>query len=503
VQSRGGKGTVTGENPQGRIHAQVKPPQVAGPDSRLQDGRQYDPAPVERSRVVQKPVPRAQVDDPREFQIQQLRRRFSPTEKTDDDGTIFIFRMAPSDPDFPFEMVGLECVLGVPLTYPTSGRPSLHVTNKEMGRGYQINVEKGFDALVAKSPQATLLGLMNALDKQLEVLLSEQKAETIKLLPNVGPRPSQQKAGSGLAIVPQQTALTQDRKAPETYSAEQTAQANARREAETRQLEARLGRLPLFSKSADGIVYTVPIEPRKRGDLPVPLQLVRTTKLFVPILYNLQPCRIELQGVNKLAANSTEKAFEQRARENPEISLMGHINYLSQNMHVMAIMPAKENEEKTYGVSSLRIADTASHTPAGTASSAQTMDERSHIQVIPRPPEWTTGNGEDEGIESDDYDSYESGDESSDEAAEGLEHVSEQSGGSPERGVLLSFPFLELYGIELLEVVSLCITIKCERCKDTMDVNNLRNNVNGEASGVRSESCKKCASALSIGIDPC
>ncbi|KAI9878703.1 MAG: hypothetical protein M1830_010747 [Pleopsidium flavum] len=499
AQSRGGKGTVTGENSQGRDHVQVKPSQVAGLDLTSQDGRQFNPGPVEMSRVVQKPVPRAQVDDPREFQIQQLRRRFSTTEKNEDDGTMLNFRMAPSDPDFPFEMAGLECVLKVPLTYPTSGRPSLHVTNKEMGRGYQINVEKGFDALVAKSQRATLLGLMNALDKQLEALLSEQKAETIKVLPNIGPRPPPPQAGPGQGTVPQQAVLTEDRKVPETYSAEQKAQASVRRETETRQLEARLGRLPLFSKSSDGIVYTIPIEPRRRGDLPVPLQLVRTVKLFVPFLYNLQPCGIELQGVTKDATNTTEKAFEQRARENPEISLMGHINYLSQNMHVMATMPAKEIDDEADGVSSLQLADAVCHKPAGTALRSQTVGDRSHIQVIPRPPEWSVGHGQDGGSESDDYDSYDSGDESTDDVAEGLEPLPECSGGSPERGILLSFPFLELYGIELLELVSLCITIKCERCKDTMDVSNLRNNVKGDVSGVRSESCKKCASGLSIG----
>ncbi len=493
---------MTAEIPREETDAQLSSLRGGRSDANIQTGRQYDHGPVERSRIVPKPVPRAQVDDPREFQIQQLRRRFSPTEKVEDDGTTFTFRMVPSDPDFPFELVGLECVLRVPLTYSTGGKPSLHVTNKEMGRGYQINVEKGFDALVAKAPEATLLGLMNALDKQLEALLTEQKAETIKLLPNVGPKPPQQAAVVAPAASSQRTVPAVESKAAETFSAHQKEQAEARRETETRQLEARLGRLPLFSKSSDGIVYTVPIEPRKPGDLPVPLQFVRTVKLFVPLLYNLQPCRIELQGVSKDAASTTEKAFEQRAKAYPEVSLMGHINYLSQNMHVLATTPSTQADGKVSAVPS-QAPSTVTHAAVENVPKPQPLDDRSHIQVIPRPPEWILDKNEDDESESDDYDSYDSSDESLDDAAGGATPQQADSSTSPEHGILLSFPFLELYGIELLELVSLCITIKCDRCKTTMDVNNLRNNINREAAGLRLESCKKCASAMSIGkYDP-
>ena len=60
-------------------------------------------------------------------------------------------------------MVGLECVLHVPTTYPKEVRPSIDVKNKEMGRDYQINVERGFARLAESRPQSTLLGLTNSL----------------------------------------------------------------------------------------------------------------------------------------------------------------------------------------------------------------------------------------------------------------------------------------------------------------------------------------------------
>ena len=464
--------------------------------------RQYVAPLVDRSRIVQRPTPRAQTDDPRSFQIEQLKRRYSPTEASENGGTALTFHMVPSDPDFPFEMDGLECVLHVPLEYPRDGKPSLDVKNKEMDRGYQINVERGFDALVAQAIDPTLLGLMTALDKRLESLLTEEKAQTIKIIPNAGIRqPSKtktqatQKAPQSLPPRP-----LQPNTPAQVYTQEQRA-AQARREAETRQLEARLGRLPLFSRSSDGITYTVPIEPRRCDDLPVPLQAVKTGKLFVPSFYPLEHCRIELQGVAREAATKTERGFERKAIESSEANLMGHINFLAQHMHTFATEPETDSVQKPLDcdvsvppVEALCLH--ASVTGPGGAPMIDDEESRSHIKVIPRPPEWAAGSDDEDSDDSEYSNSYDSGDEPANEEYEShaFEAVPEASQGSrPERGISLSFPNLELYGVEVLELVSLSVTVKCERCKDTLDVSNLRS-----ASGARSESCKKCAGAFNI-----
>ena len=474
-----------------------------------QEQRRYNPSPVDRSKVVQKPIPRIQLDHPREFQIQQLRRRFSPKETIEENGSAFTFTMAPSDPDFPFEMAGLECVLHVPMSYPNDGKPFLDIRNTVMGRGYQINVERGFDRIVANQPQATLLAVMKALDKQLEFLLTEQKAETIKIIPNANSNSDKQPVETGKPPEPRSTSSPtkhdNDPKLPKTYTAEQIQNAQVRRDLETRQLEARLGRLPLYHKSTDGIAFTLPIEPKRRLDLPVSLQAVKAITLFVPLLYPLQPCRIVVQGVSRDAASNTEHGFEQKAKDSPETTLMGHINYLSQNMHVLAtdkvekisIGPTEDLNAVATQLDKLNIESSGGTQPS---HSTEEADDRSHIKFIPRPPEWALG-GEGKGQNDSDYsDSYDSGDDFTDEASEGeLETVPEASSTRSERGILLSFPYLELHGIELLELTSLGITIKCERCKDTMDVNNLRNSPGGETSGLRVESCKKCAIPLNIG----
>ena len=407
--------------------------------------------------------------------------------------------MAPSDPDFPFELVGLECVLNVPYQYPKEARPFLDVKNKDMGRGFQINVERGFARLAESRPQSTLLGLMNSLDKELESLLTEQKAETITIVPNSArvqnTSASQVKPVQSIKAPPAQPTT------PSGYqnvvSSEQRRLASERRESETRQLEARVGRLPLFSKSSDGIEYKIPITPRKHEDLPVPLQAVDNIKLFVPLLYPLQHCRIEIQGVSRAAAKHTENGFERRVKESPEITLMGHVNYLAQNMHVLATQPTAEQEVQKAdlpAVAALSLEERAVEKDVHPANSEE--DDRSHIRFIPRPPEWTVQGEEGDSTASEYSDSYDSGDEDDKDGGATLDPVPESSTSTtgPERGISLSLPFLELYGIELLELVSLSVTIKCERCKDTMDISGLRNNAS------RSESCKKCAMPLSVGF---
>ncbi|KAL8850764.1 MAG: hypothetical protein Q9221_004332 [Calogaya cf. arnoldii] len=478
------------------------------PTSQPPQHRRRNPPPqVDPSRVVQKPISRQQKDDPRQFQIGQLERRFSTTQKTEDGGSTLSFQLAPSDPDFPFELAGLDCVLRVPGGYPENGRPSLAVANRDMPRGYQINVERGFDALAKASPHATLLSLLNALDKQLEALLTGPKAETIKIVSDATKQHSQPPHQSSRTTetprASQNTGLSGKEqrelgKAEPQSTSVQRNDAEARRQLEIRQLEARLGRLPLFSKSSDGILFTVPIIPRKPGDLPVPLQAVRSVKLLVPLLYPLHPCRIELPGVNKEVATKTETGFNVRAKDNRDLSLMAHINYFAQHMHTMAIepeIPAQGPDQVSIPSDGLALKEKE----IIDKGVPEPEDDRSHIKIIPRPPEWAMGSEEDTDSDNDFSDPYDSGDESDDDGSkEGQEDpgstTGDHSSGVVERGISLNFPALELHNIELLEVTSLSISIKCTRCKTSSDIANLR------PSSPRDSSCPKCAQPCSVSF---
>lgn len=436
--------------------------------------------------------------------------------KDDDSGTSLTFGLAPSDPDFPFELEKLQCILHVPFSYPTQGRPKLEVTNPEMEKAFQVNVGRGFDDIVDSAlrlgGRGTLLGWMNSLDKQLERLLTTvERGPTLKFVANVPgkdtSRPEQKPVAQPQpkkpdTSAPRPTPISQPRQ--RVYSAEEKAQAEKRRATETKQIEARLSRLPLFQKRPDGVSFVVPIQPPKPDRLPVPLRSIKTVKLLVPQLYPLEPSSIELQGIENADARPVEVGFAQWMKDNANLNLMSQVNYLASNMHSFAKTPVKEPADTSDARPELDVPENAPEEPKPTAKDPVTESEdRPHIHFVPRPPEWNVG---DAGARTDSDDTTDytfSEDESDEDDEEGGAPVPALPDSMPGHGVAVSFPSLEFYGVELLELMYLSITIKCERCKEQMDVKNVPQ-LTDKDDGVtpRVETCKKCANSMSIGNIP-
>lgn len=421
-------------------------------------------------------------------QLQQVKRRFNAVETSTIDITILSFKLKPTDPDFPYELEALDCVLQIPKSYPKDG-PTLNIQNKEIEKGFRINIENGFKSIVESTPNGSLLSWLNTLDRRLEGLLSGKKADTIKFVAN---RP---------VYIPTPIIPVEIRRSPQAayytaqpiYSPVQRQAAAERRVLETRQLEARLSRLSMYAKSSDGIAYTLPIEPRKKHDLPAALKNVRSVRLFVPMLYPLLPCRIALQGVDRDAAKLIEHAFEERVKNTPDISLIGHVNHLVTHMHIMAVehQQAMDFQPDEIGIDELAlpVEDEVDQPP----QPGESTDDRSHIHFIPRPPEWNVA-----GSEPGDAVSDISEDASDDSESE--EEANVESATAPERGVSIDFPHLQLHGIELLQLTSLSLTLRCLRCKEMLDVENLQH-TDAKTQSPRVLACKKCASELTIGME--
>jgi phage FluMu protein Com len=458
-------------------------------------------------RVVPKPVAQTQVKDPRTYQVEQIRRRYSPKETTLQNGdTSLTFKLAPSDPDFPFELEFLECDLRVPTQYPKSAARLL-VKNQDIPRGFAINIERGWDHLVQHRPNATLLALTNALDKALESFLSEQKTETVKLTIFKDTRHLEAQLSSNVEpkVVPSQSrpaptpAVRRYAREP-SFTADQIAEAKGRRAQEVRQLEARMGREPLFHKSSDGIIYTLPIQVRRRNDLPAGLQQVKSVQLIIPLLYPLQALRVLLNDVESADAESVEELFVEKAAEQRNMNLMSHLNYLSANMHLLA-RQASAREKRTGALDVAAPKAAAAHVQAKDAEHTSTVDAaKSHVQVIPRPPEWSMGS-EDDGTDETESEDYTDSDEDHHDQggavpykAEGAQSTAAHQ--TPERGIAITFPSLEMHGIELLQITSLGLTLKCERCKTVNELPNLKPDTE------KLTSCKKCASALAVKFRP-
>ncbi|EMC99754.1 hypothetical protein BAUCODRAFT_30153 [Baudoinia panamericana UAMH 10762] len=466
---------------------------------------------VTRAKVVARPVPQAETADPRAFQLAQIQRRFKPSVVEREDATVLTFGMKPSDPDFPYEIDELECVLNVPKVFPAAAKPQLRVANKDIPRGFQINIERGFDAIAVATPTATLLSIMNRLDRQLETILAGRTAETVTIVPNRLPVSVKITTPTPIADNVRNAEPSVGQIRP---SEEERAAAHARRQAHTRQLEARFSRLPSFHKSADGQLYTLPLLSQKKATWPPSLQALATFDLQVSQQYPLDPATVRLVTDSEDARN-VEEAFKAFSRAAGGLSLTQLANHLVQHLPDMAKAPTA-NLSGTAPLGVKQYSATAPPVPEAQAeqqpldsvsavpphqSATGGIGDRTHIHIIPRPPEWgqqqaAHDSSSDDETDSDDY--------TTDEAEEAGHHDEHGDSSAPastplERGILLSFPHMELYGIELLEITSLSITIKCERCKDTMDVQRLRS-YSGDVASMRQETCKKCASVLAVGF---
>lgn len=464
---------------------------------------------------IQRPVSKIERNDPREFQLNQLRRRFRPEETTDDKGSILTFGLTPSDPDFPFELDSLQCVLHVPHLYPDTQHPTLKVTNPEMEPAFQANVARGFDDLVdftlRTNGRGTLLNWLNTLDRQLERLLTTlEKGPTLKFVSNTGKaesakqpdtaeRQSLNQAGTSRSVQaaptptvanpPEQNFVQQP-----VFTSEQKAQAEKRRSTETKQLDARLGRLPLFQKRTEGS-FIIPIQPTKQDRLPKSLQAVKIVKLSIPPLYPLHQSYIELQGFDCPEARSVETGFAQWIEKNSQLNLVSQINYLASNIHTFAKTPLPDVAEHSQ-YEHVPIDDNPPSEQQG-PDSVDINQDKPHLHVIPRPPEWSVP--EQSGSDVTDESSYDTSEEepSEEESIEGGAPVPAILD-TPGRGVALSFPFMELYGIELLEVIFLAVTIKCTRCKESTDIKNVPH-ITEQNQIPKTESCRKCANPMTIG----
>lgn len=455
--------------------------------------------------VVAKPNP--EEVNLRDFQILQVIRRFSPQRQDEQDGTHLEFVLRPSDPDFPFELDGLQCELTVPPAWPTNGRPRLRIKNNEIPRGYQINIENGFGGLVL--PNRTLLASLNELDKHLERFLTAEKAPTVKIIANTDRSGTSTPHGQQVASpeTRKESSAAVPASVTPTYSPEQLQEARSKRDADIRQLEARLNRVALFSKSADGTTFIVPIQIPKAGRLPAGLREVKEVSLFVPPLYNLEPCSIKLKGISGVEVKNVEMAFERRAQEEPAQTLMAHVNYLTQHMHSMATEAASHSVLAVVRPEPLTqqqpVKDAGTTADPQEERKEQVFDqERPHIKVIPRPPEWDRPADDSDDDSSDIDDS--AGETSASEEDVDQDHAGGASlpvtatvASATGNSIIILFPSIELYGIELLELTSLALTLRCDRCKSTADVKNLRaGSLDSTTSVTVTEACPKCAQSL-------
>ncbi|EPS42032.1 hypothetical protein H072_4050 [Dactylellina haptotyla CBS 200.50] len=460
--------------------------------------RRHLPA-VDPSRVVRRPTPAGEntPEVRRENEINQLKRRWGPLfQEVDQEQGLYRLELKQSD-DFPYDLDALRIEILVPLDYlkPGAQGPTVKVLNEDIPRGHQFNIERGFSSLVRSASKTTrLLDLVNNLDKRLEDFLSSEKAATFKIVPNLGAvaenvakldvNDHQLQQTTPLPPTPQPQVFQKPAPPKPVYTAAEKEAAGARRALETRQLEARLRQSNVFWKNAPGTIYKVPLEPRMKNLLPAALLLLKAVDLKVPQLYPLEPCAIGFdRSFPTSITASIERSFHKRAREKSEASLMAQLNYLAQNLHNMIEIEDDTKEEVDASAEATLAATVATAVPEAGPSTSNPVNSTStvvpgkpHVIIVEntRPPEWD----DDSTSESDSEEPSES-DEDVEETGEAnqviqQEPVAPEPISTIERGTSISFPDIKLKNIELLELKTINITMKCTRCKTVADINNIK-----------------------------
>ncbi|KAF3917862.1 hypothetical protein ABW20_dc0106838 [Dactylellina cionopaga] len=446
---------------------------------------------VDPSRVVRRPTPTGEntPEVRRENEINQLKRRWgSLFEQVDQVQGRYRLELKQSE-DFPYDLDALRIEIFVPLDYPRadSDGPTIKVLNEDIPRGHQFNIERGFlNSVKSASKTTRLLDLLNNLDKNLESFLSSEKAPTFKIVPNVGAVTQEiakldvndhQAPQLTQAAPKPQVVQRQDPPRP-VYSEVEKEVASARRALETRQLEARFRQSTVFWRNATGTTYKVPLEPRMRNMLPAGLLLLQAIDIKVPELYPLEPCRIAFdRSFPKSITASVERNFVQRAQEKPEASLMAQLNYLAQNMHNMIEIDPEPEPEPVRGndldvdIAAAFVSEAGPSKP--TAATLTAVPDKPHVIIVEttRPPEWE----HDSDSDSEEYSGTDEEVEETGEASQAVQQKPEEPEpvSTIERGTSISFPNIVLKNIELLELKTINITMKCTRCKTVADINNI------------------------------
>jgi phage FluMu protein Com len=175
------------------------------------------------------------------------------------------------------------------------------------------------------------------------------------------------------------------------------------------------------------------------------------------------------------------------------MSLMSHLNYLAQNLHVLA---KQAQPPPVTSAATVEVPGSMADHEAKEAEHSSTLETgRSHVHVVPRPPEWSFDDGTDGSGEEDSYDEEE-GDGDGEDGGMTVEprrpDVLSLPTQTPELGTALSFPSIELYGVELLQVSILNLNVKCDRCKTLNEITGLKDNQE------KPSSCKKCATPFAV-----
>ncbi|ORE11352.1 hypothetical protein BCV72DRAFT_238035 [Rhizopus microsporus var. microsporus] len=311
-------------------------------------------------------------DNKRKLELIQLETRYRSTYqlvKDNEQETVVRIAIKPTDPDFPYELDALQVQLHIPNTYPEAPC-KIQVLNNDIPRGFAFNLEKGYAAHVDNmNTHQTLVRQMNWLDRNMETLLQQAPAPTVRFVshspkPTAAPattEPQQDQRRHHLDTTkpiihqsassnprsyspPKQVSVSKSNTTSaaasshsevahteeDIYAPKEKAAADERRKREIQQLRTRFADSFKSTKSNTVIHLTLNInDPEFSHE-----QHLGGTQLYIkyhiPRLYPLQPCSIEVENRNLDATRKSwiEGGFNMHVVQSRD-SLFENLNWLN------------------------------------------------------------------------------------------------------------------------------------------------------------------------------
>lgn len=472
------------------------------------------------SKVVRKP----QTQNPhrlsrREQEIEQLRRGFPSLVNEDGDPTKFRMKLVPSDPDFPFDIQALDFNLYIPLNYPSKSRPPregtdrapptpafpvIVVLNKDIPRGFSVNIDMGFKSLSESYSQSgqSLLNLIVALDKGLEGYLKQEKRDTIKIVKinNNRPRPTIPDF-SDSSVIESSSASTNTHRlnAPPTIFV--PPEVKKERQAQINKLLHSLKESSMWMLSSDKSedVYELTISCKEPSDIPAKLKGIMSFNLHIPSSYGIvDPVFIIFPNLeDDFPSSRIENNFNQFARDHKEWKLISLINFLA--CRVGDLM-ADDYETEESGA---RDNDEETEKPekASKVNSAEVQDKARKIlsSLMKRPsPEIPIAGPSESAPVGDIQEEEEEEDDSADDSADDEVRLNYET--IKPRGIALLLPSMNMTHVGILECTTINLVVSCDRCGTHNDLFNIVSGPYGRDSKPVASSCTKCNAVLACSF---
>ncbi|KAI7864139.1 hypothetical protein BDF14DRAFT_1261943 [Spinellus fusiger] len=482
--------------------------------------------------VIKPSKPLLNPKEARKVELTQLERRYRSSFRTlreTEQETVVRFLVPPSDPDFPFDLEALQLQLTIPAHYPTT-QCALMVMNTDIPRGIAFHLERGYE-IYANQRKNSLVRQMDWLDKNMEALLQQPPVPTMKFVAH-GTSYSEEIVGGVAAIdkelasltlisapafvptsasvpVPVDVPVPAPTPAPIhsiSYTASQREEAGKMRQQQMNQLNARF-RNSTQRENKDGTIVELSMP---LTDFTVSSQLGDQLKIkySVPKLYPLVPCSIDVI-TNNIAKVAINVAFDIHVKSTDQ-SLFSHLNWLHHHLPSILSEPIPTAAPTSLSPSLLispPIAPTAAAAAAATTTTITTTatataniltdtlpsDRESRVIYVSRPQHLFQQ-------------------ETSTQQETSANTLPEESPQPPppvplpssnstvKKGIAIRLINPQLKNVSLFHCISLRLIVKCARCSDTTEIENIlpENESPHQQKKERWTTCSTCSSILGV-----